>query len=349
MKNKIFLIIVALSISISQFYQSKNACLRDTGNSFSSKYKTFIGFNAWGYEKWVKTMAPLYRNRTFSLVGASWYCSLFKDTVSTEGFKNRFVEKFPVRINGQALEITSCRPVRLYDAIASWNAGWLFLSLLLIIFAVKKNTLLWLFAMSAGVLFAWNPMARGIIYPYDGAALFFWTFIVLTGMSKKYRYWIFPAVIIGTGFKETIVVAGLVPLLWFDLPVRQRVKLFLICCGGACAMKLILSIAVQATPFFTMQLRDTLLRNFHEDPKCALQIIKNIGYLIHPTLDYPLFVIGGMLAGLFMLPNKKIIVGWKFIAGVFISNLMVFGIITEYRVWHEMIPVFLWCYNYTKE
>ena len=340
--KKIIFTIIALALSISQFYQSKNACMTDTVNSFSSKYKTFIGFS-WGHDQWTKNVAPICRNRMFSGMTAAWYCDFFKDTVN--GFKGHPVEAKPININGKLHRIIDMQPIKLFDAIASWNAGWMLLTLLLIVFIVKKNTLLWIFGMSAGILFAWTPAARGIIYPYDGPIMFLWVLVVLLGMSQKYRYWIFPIIMIGTGFKETIIVCSLIPFLWFDIPLKQRIKWFIICGTSACFVKLFLSLIAETTPFFTMQTKDILTKNFHGDPNCKLAFIKNVQALIHLRLDYPLFAIGGMLIALFLLPNKKIIVGWKIISGLFVFNIMIFGIITEYRLWHELVPVFLWCWT----
>jgi hypothetical protein len=63
---------------------------------------------------------------------------------------------------------------------------------------------------------------------------------------------------------------------------------------------------------------------------------------------FPLAINAGTLLGFLLLPGgRRRVQGLKLIAVAFIFGNLLFGVLTEFRIWFEMIPVALYAFDLT--
>jgi hypothetical protein len=222
-------------------------------------------------------------------------------------------------------------------AIAYHHAFWLGLAFLVATLWARRP-LLWIVGIFAATQYAWTPFARGLLFPWDAPALAFWTAAVLMESRPGLRPWLLLLVPIGVGFKETIALAALFPLFRTDQPFKGRVRDVGVLILGCMAVRLGITAAVTGNVFSS-----TLSTHFlgvsttghHWFLTHNLEALGKIG---------PWLTSGGMMAALFLLPGAR----HRAIGGIFFASLMLFGVIGEYRLTQEMIPLFLMAYQTTQ-
>jgi hypothetical protein len=303
---------IALSLSVTQYYFSKNACEK---GDVIAKYKTFTTVS-YEYSSYTNFITPVQQSRLFSNLVASLFV---KVKTSTEDTYARFIRQ-----------------------VSFYNAFWLFAVFLLCIFLVK-NQLFWIFGIFASACYAWTPAAEYRIYPWDGPALFFWTLLVLCSRPRFKD--ILPFILmIGTGFKETVMLGFLIPLFWFEMPKRERIARCAIYLAACVMMKVtVVMLSRGLLPFYLIGAGAIAGQSVHHGlPK---DFMNNIHAIFSWKLNHPVFINGGTLLATFLLPNIKNIVMFKVLALLYIIVMLFFGGICEFRIWHEMIPVFLYCFS----
>ncbi len=313
------IIFIALALTVTQFYFSKT--IAETPENFTDRLKTFNSTSL-GFTWYRQKIAPFWRTRIFSNAAASLF-----NAVNFNAVKNK-------------LKNEKDWYLRFVDQVAAYNAVWLFATFVLCVF-LTKNALFWIFGTFAAVCYAWTPAAAHLLYPWDGPSLFFWTFLVLCSDPKHKNLLPF-LLMIGTGFKETVMVGAIIPLFWLDMPRKERIARFGIYLFACIMMKTIIDIVTSCPiPFLTMTMSP--------NRECIGGYPSNFAFNIHNifnlNLNHPLFINGGTLVALFFLPNTRKTVMFKAIALVFAVSILVYGSVREYRIWHEMIPVFLYCFS----
>ncbi|MDP1547924.1 MAG: hypothetical protein Q8L87_18090 [Anaerolineales bacterium] len=220
-------------------------------------------------------------------------------------------------------------------AVGIWTVGWFALTSLALIIAFKQRSLFYIFGLFTVISFGYMDIARTNLalrlYPWDLPSLFFFTLFVLFFIHKKYA-WLLFLIPFGVGFKETIMVLSFGFLL-IERPLKQRIYLFLAVLGLSFGVKLLLDIYVHAPLFFTMETEAE--QRF---------LTYNLSRFRDAT---PFFINAGTLLAFIILPDlgNKNIIAFKLIAIFFVCGNLLFGILTEYRIWLEVAPFALYAFD----
>lgn len=304
-RERIILLILSISLCVTFYYFSKDAVIR--GTHIEYKVKTFTSILTGGLENHIKQVYPPWRGRLFSALAGNGFMKFAGVNKLTN--KDEFAER-----------------------CAAYNAVWLF-GCFIVIMAFSKNPILFILGLFACSSYAWTPAGEFMLLPWDGPILFFWTLIFFLA-RPEYKKWMFLTMAIGVGFKESIILASIIPLFW-NGPIKERIKNFIMAGIICVTVKLTLDFIVQnPIPFLSMQT--------HYDTICRTGqywiIHRNLWSLNQPILNHVIFSAGGLIAAILLLPKKAIM--FKTIALCYMLLIMFFGVITEARLWNELIPMF---------
>jgi hypothetical protein len=317
--KRVILIIIAIACCAMYYNATLQACYRNSPSQFYSKVRSFCSLD-FGWKWFQSDPGP----------GKTLKSRILPNLLSS-AMTHNIVKITNGKLDGN--------PQELATRISLWNAGWMFFTMLVVIFAY--DNLLWIFSIFSGCMFNWMPLAINNIYSYDGMILFFWVLMVIFSAKKNMRKWFLPAFLLAISCKETALVCCLVPFMWTDLNFKARAKKALVFLFSGATLKIAIDIAVQnPIPFFTQVTHATAASQ-----PC---IIENMQKFKAFTFDTPWLAACGMVLALFLLPNTKEISVWKIISILFIGGIFICGISTEYRIFQEMIPVFLWSYTSIK-
>lgn len=230
-------------------------------------------------------------------------------------------------------------------AFASWQAGWLLLTLVTIIGFCWREPLKAAFLsliVYAGLTYENNIVAGAWYFPWDAPILFFFTWATLAWfVGKKWRLeQFYIATICACAFKETGLVLCLLPFL--TLKIRSMVYAVVLGMVG-------------------LLFRDSLMHLFHSLPGflpydgashgffmgMLWNLWKNTAELLSFHLNSFVFIGGGLLVMLFGLAKD-----WetKVFVGAFVLGHWLFGIGIEFRDFNELLClVALVAYNTLKE
>lgn len=250
-------------------------------------------------------------------------------------------------------ESASSRIESTKTAIAYWVAGWFLLTGVLMTLFFKERSLFYLLGIYAGISFAYTPgMGVTRVYPWDMPALFvFCCFIVF--IKAKKEAWLALFIPLAMLLKETAIVMLVALLFWEGVTRRRR----LIFTGTTLAAALVVKTAVDLitrnpSPLFTMTYRISdfsIIAAYLRQPvttEFTFQtslLAENLRQIFTWQLVTPLLVNAGLLLSLFILPfRNKTINMLKVTVLLFTLGILVFGVINEFRIWFEMIPVSLY-------
>jgi len=277
-------------------------------NSSPDNIKTFYSFTH-GFENY-KTIRQEWRPRIFSNFSAGIFAKLLS-------WKFNYPD----------------RTVGIQYISAYWTAIWFLLICLLFILTFKEKSLFYIFGVFAGISFAYTPLI-GItrIYPWDMPALLvFCTFITLIKMN--HHAWLIAFIPLTILFKETSLILVVAFLFWENVPLRKKLRYL--------GITLILSLLIKTgVDLITSNPSPIITMSFsrHDVPR----IISNLELLFALRLDSAFFIDAGLLLALLLLPISNRQIGMlKLIAGLFIVGTFFTGVINEYRIWFELIPISL--------
>lgn len=204
-----------------------------------------------------------------------------------------------------------------------------------------------IFGYAACLGYAWTPSERPtsdfLLMPWDAPLLFFWTFI-LTMRDKEWRF-LLPSVIgVATAFTETVILLSVIPLFYEKTDLKKRLTFSVMCFSAGVAVKICCDIlAGNSIPFFTIATHYTAV-NQAGHYWCVAQ---NIDLLLRPWLNHVLFAVGGIWLAIIFLPKKAFM--FKVVAAEYALFLFFSGILSEFRLWQEFIPIFFIGYNSTRK
>jgi hypothetical protein len=229
-------------------------------------------------------------------------------------------------------------PTEAMPYVASmWTLGWLFGICALFIVAFRARALLYIFGIFAAVSFAYTPgIGWALLTPYElPALLVFSSFVVL--VATRRLEWLLVLVPVGVLFKESAIILPAAFLLWDGVSVRRRIAFAVGAVALAVVAKLIVDLVTNnPSPLFTMTADYSPRVARYED---------NIRRLLDTSdlTTHPLFVNAGLVVALLLVPlaDPRILM-LKVIGGLFIVGNFLFGLITEHRIWFELIPVSLY-------
>ncbi|MFZ1042904.1 MAG: hypothetical protein WCA79_00600 [Anaerolineales bacterium] len=218
--------------------------------------------------------------------------------------------------------------------VAFWTICWFLLISFVYVLDMKKYSILYILGTFASLSFGYLRQVSERIFPWDMPALFIFTIFVLLFHHKKY-WWIFVLLPVGMGFKETTGILCLA-FLFTDMPWKRRLAMFFAAIIFCIAIKFAIDLFVkEPIPFFTMEGVSANLT--------LPYFVSNIRSL--KTL-IPLLINAGTFLAFILFPiNAQKIWALKTMAIAFVIGNMVFGSITEYRIWFEMIPFALYTFD----
>lgn len=221
-------------------------------------------------------------------------------------------------------------------SVGAWVAFWLFLTNLLFILMRQERALFFLFGTFAAVSFGYTlGITEGRIYPWDMPALFFFTLFVFL-VDKEKLLWLLPLLPLATAFKETAVILAAAFLFWEPASWKRRILFVGVATVTAVAAKLLIDVVTSNPhPFFTM----TTVSPVNDQVRLWL----NYQTLRTASLNHPVFINAGTLLAFLLLPiGSRRMLLLKSICLLFMAGNFVYGMIQEYRIWFEMIPVALY-------
>jgi hypothetical protein len=183
----------------------------------------------------------------------------------------------------------------------------------------------------ACVVFGYTVGADLRVYPWDLPALAVFTLFAGLVRNASRPLWILLTIWLGMPFKETAVVLCLFPLA-LPLARREQARLAAAALLGCVAIKIGLDVATGNTAVgLTMA-----TGSFQDEGPLWWWNLRQLGQ------GMPLLVNGGTLLAFLLLPNaSRTIVCFKAIALAFALGNLLFGVITEYRIWFELVPLAL--------
>ena len=244
---------------------------------------------------------------------------------------------YTIRIGERILESGSVPMVKnIYQfTLGVWTSGWFFLTCLSLILALRKRSIFYIFGTFAGICFGYLVFYKTVIrlYSWDLPALFIFSIFVLLYINKKY-WWVFVLIPLSIGLKETAFILCFA-FIFSDQPWRTRILMTAGCFLISMMVKIGIDAYVHAPLFFTMRM-DSL-----DGTSTELYLFSNVRLLLKDLI--PLFANAGMLIALFLIPSANAEARTlKLIAIPFIAGIVLFGIVTEYRIWFELIPFSLY-------
>jgi hypothetical protein len=261
---------------------------------------------------WPPSLVQAWKSRVLSLLGARWLASAVP-----------LLPELPTSLRAPTLETLG---------IAQWVAFW-FLGICAIQIAARRERALFpILGTYAGVVFGYSVGLDLRIYPWDMPALAVYTGFVALVQSGRAPAWILLAIWAGMPFKETAAVLCLFPLA-LEMSWRQRAAWAGAALLGCAAIKIGIDLATQSSAVgLTMA-----FESFYDEGPLWWWNLRQL------SLGYPLLANGGTLLAFLLLPNaSRTLVAFKAIALAFAAGNFLFGIITESRIWFEMIPLALY-------
>jgi hypothetical protein len=221
---------------------------------------------------------------------------------------------------------------------ALYASLWLGLIFLLYLVFVGRAALIPILGTYAAVAFGYMPGIGDRIFPWEMPALFFFTLFICLMIKGKLEYFLFvlPVAVL---FKETAAVLA-VAYLFLGGTARRRLLLFSLALLLSGAAKLSADWLTHSAGRFTFDthlllanLRYTVLGKFPYKE----------WYASVDRIDHPLFLNAGFLVAFFIYPfRSKYTWMLRTIVILFTLGSLFWGVVFEYRIWFELIPILLY-------
>lgn len=292
----------------------------------------------------VKLVAPLHRDsrRTFIGYEQGLRFPVFDSQVGhmdlQRSWKPRVLSNVLGSLATRGATADDEAGARKFSRQAGLYAGtWLGLVFLLYLVALRGDALLPMLGTYAGVAFGYLPGLGDRIYPWDMPALFFYTAFVCLLTCRRLEYFLV-LLPIGVLFKETVGILALA-YLFSEHSWKRRRLLFALALALAGGAKLLADWMTQSAGRFSL---DTTL------------LLANLRYLVSGEwpqkgwyavggLHHPLLLDAGLLTAFLLQPFRDRHV-WmlRTIVLAFSAGNLLFGVVFEYRIWFELIPILLY-------
>ena len=322
-------LIVLFSLSVTLFSQARFAA-----DTYVYNVTTFTSM-AGGMDSYRRTLRQEWRPRLFT----NWLAARFVRLDSSLPAKTVDAERACWKISAGP-DPLFLNKEEYRSAVGRWVVFWFFLSGIVFIAMRLERALLYLFGSYAAISMAYSP---GVafpeiiqIYPWDMPAFFFFALFLFLVETKRWRhlFWMIP---LAVGFKETAILLCIAFLFCNAKSWRHRILNFSVSLLLCLLVKAGIGLLTNPEQFlFTMTSR--------ERPDEPLRLGANLFYILrYKWPATPLLVNAGTLMALFLLPalNRKV---WmiKTIAFLFVGGIAVYGLINEFRIFFEMIPLALY-------
>ena len=221
-------------------------------------------------------------------------------------------------------------PKTLEDTQQNWAFGWFLATGLMLVWVLKERSILFLLGTYAGLSYGYMPGITHRFYPWDMPILFFATLLSLAIYRRQFK-WLFLIPLI-MGFKETALMFVPGFILWSEVSWRKRI-LSMLAVGG-------LSLLVRVILTLTTHLKGSLIGSASNMESQLFGT--NLPLLgVFDERHFVLFNAGLLCAYLFVPNASRFQWVLKSICLIFILGAFSRGIISEVRIWFELIPVAL--------
>ena len=320
--NYLIPLVVAISVCVTVSFQIRQVAASNVDNSIS--FNSFTG----SFSKY-EELRQEWRPRILSNFLAGRFVNLFSD---------RFRDFYKSEANKMIY--------------AWWTAAWLFLISVLFIIVFKQKSLLYILGAFAGISFAYTPGVGVMrVYPWDMPALFAFCCFILFIKNKR-ELWLTVFIPVAILLKETSFLMVIAFIFLEKVPWRRKLLLAGIASLAGIAVKLAVDLLTgNPSPLLSMtyMIEPGQMAAYLHVPMNApfrfefSRLAANLPSLFSWRWDSLLFVDAGLLLVLLLLPIKPYpLAMFKVIAVIFLLGNLVFGVITEYRIWFEMIPLALY-------
>jgi hypothetical protein len=284
----------------------------------------------------IEQLSTLYMNKDIRSTFTSFTAGLKSYEQIQQEWRPRVLSNF---IAGRFVNLFN-ESFDLSIIVGLWTSTWLLLISIALIIEFKERSLFYIFGIFAGISFGYtNSIGSPRVFPWDMPALFIYVTFLILVKNKKFNLLI-PFIPIAMLFKETAIVMIITFLFMGDYPFKKRVIYLLFTALLCFLLKTGVDIATHNPALF---LTMTWKRS-----GSVLRSLINVRTLIDLQLDTPLLINSGLLLSMMIIPSKtKMIQLFKIIALIFLVSNFVFGIINEYRIWFEIIPLSLFALQIT--
>jgi len=237
-----------------------------------------------------------------------------------------------------AIEGPGLDQIRFGHAVGVYSALWLAVIAALYLIFVPESALLAMLATYAGVAFGYLPGIADRIYPWDMPALAFFVLFVCLLIRRRAELflWVMP---VGVLCKETVAVLALA-YLFIEGSRRRRLWLFGAALALALAARLFAGLATQSlsggAPSLTLLLANLRFLATGEFPHP--EWYRWIGGPGHALL-----LDAGLLLGFVLHPHRDANTRMlRVLVLALVAGNLACGIVFEYRIWFELIPLCLY-------
>jgi hypothetical protein len=217
-----------------------------------------------------------------------------------------------------------------------YHATWLLL-LFLILIVHRKDALLIMLGVFSGIMYNLALPSGEWFYPWDIPSMMFFTWAWLL-YDRRQILSMALVIWIGSLFKETALCCAILILMNAGWPVKKRILVFVGLAAVCVATRKLMmwSFGVH-TLFFALNnvgsLGTMISATFS-------QVIANVEKLTSFNLNHVLFANAGALLIMLLLPWRgRRMIEFKLLALVFICGQFMFGLIDEFRIWYELLPL----------
>lgn len=309
-RNKITVLFIAMSLSVSFFYTARQWALYNPHNSIT--LFAFTGMVGGVHSEHFKELGLPWKPR----IGALW-------------------------MTAELLTLEKPKSVESYqDVFGAYNTVWFFGSLLLLI-VFLRDSLFPVIATFAGTMYAvtvttYNTFFDDVhILPWDFPAMFFFTLSFLFWTRKQYG-WMLLAIVLGTLFKESVALTAVL-LFFTDKPLKRQLRDFSIAFAGCLIVHLVVTHYVLGSP--------TVLTAGHSAFGSLWSSAKRMWvWETCPHLNSIIWCDGGMMLTVFFFkPNTAEERGIVIVLALFAACLTITPIIDkscyEARHWTDCLPM----------
>ena len=303
---------VAISLTVNFFFLVKPMCLpKRDGNAYSSMLFIYLSDALEPHRQQAEDQVPMnFRTRLLApLTSGKFLDTVYHQPLDprSDGFQNVF---------------------------GSYHSLWLLL-LFLALILLRKDALLVMLGVFAGLMYNFIEPAGMYYYPWDMPAMFFFTLACLLYDRRQYGL-LMATVFIGGLFKETTMCCALFILLDGQWSMAKRIGGFFATVIATLAVNkmLVFHYGVHAG-MFTMGNAKSLSGLFMTE-----QLFRNVSMVFSTDPNHVLFANAGSLIIAMLLPwrNRRDVI-IKIVMLVFIVGQAFYGVANEFRIWYEMLPL----------
>ena len=311
---------VAVCLTVNFFYLVRTQCApKPNGNQFSA----FSFIYLWDRDT-VNDVIPVdWRTRLAAPTLSSWYAE-------TQISPSRYAELKKSHPDFGDM----CRTPEFQRVFGFYHSAWLFLLFMLLV-CLRRDALLIMLGVFAGLMYNFAEPAGAYYYPWDMPAMFFFTLACLT-FERGWIWTLLPVVMIGGIFKETILCCSLLILLDSHWSWSRRIAAFLgTVLVTLCLNRLLMVHYGLAEQVLALHGASSLPGLLHKD-----LLFSNLKSLFGAAPFHVIFANAGSLLLVMLVPwrNRRELL-LKLVIIVFAIGLLFYGVITEVRIWYEVLPV----------